>query len=227
MTKIKKQFYYIIDTIRCRFSKQFYLKNAKVKWITYNVDASSTITVKDSVVSHCGFAAHGKKNRISFVNGANMAYTSVSIHGDGNEVIFDGCSGIVALTIRGNGCKVFIGEKTTMEHAYLICMGNGNAITIGEDCMFAGQVEIWNTDSHLITDMVDNPINPSRPVVIGNHVWIGKRVCVLKGVTIGDNSVIGMGSVVAKDIPSHSIAAGNPVKVIKEGTDWKKGFIKI
>ena len=56
----------------------------------------------------------------------------------------------------------------------------------------------------------------SKPIVIGNHVWIGANSVVLPGVIIGDNVVIGAGSVVTKDIPSHSIAVGNPCRVIKE-----------
>ena len=56
----------------------------------------------------------------------------------------------------------------------------------------------------------------TAPVIIGNNVWIGGNVNVLPGVTIGDNVVIGAGSVVNKDIPSNSVAVGNPCKVIKE-----------
>ena len=52
-------------------------------------------------------------------------------------------------------------------------------------------------------------------------------VKVMKGVTIGHNSVVGMGSIVTKDISQHSIAAGNPAKVVKNGVDWKFGFIDI
>ena len=50
---------------------------------------------------------------------------------------------------------------------------------------------------------------------IGNHVWIGGRVTILKGVTIGDNAVVGAGSVVTKDVPKDAIVAGNPAKVIR------------
>ena len=56
----------------------------------------------------------------------------------------------------------------------------------------------------------------ARPITVGNDVWIGGNVCVLPGVTIGDDCVIGAGSVVVKDIPPHSVAVGNPCKVIKK-----------
>lgn len=53
------------------------------------------------------------------------------------------------------------------------------------------------------------------PVTIGNNVWLGSRVMILKGVSIGDNSVIGASSVVTKPIPANCIAAGNPAKIIR------------
>ncbi len=56
----------------------------------------------------------------------------------------------------------------------------------------------------------------AAPVTIGNHVWIGGGVIILPGVTIGDNVVIGAGSVVTKDIPSDSVAYGNPCRVVKK-----------
>ena len=60
------------------------------------------------------------------------------------------------------------------------------------------------------------------PITIGNNVWIGAQVCVLPGVTIGDNTVIGAGSVVNRDIPANVIAAGNPCRVIREITEEDK-----
>lgn len=60
------------------------------------------------------------------------------------------------------------------------------------------------------------------PIIVGNNVWIGAGVHVMPGVTIGDNVVIGAGSVVTKDIPSNSVAFGNPCKVYREITDEDK-----
>ena len=55
-----------------------------------------------------------------------------------------------------------------------------------------------------------------KRVIIGKNVWIGMNSLILKNVTIGDNSIIGAGSVVVKDVPKNTIAAGNPAKVIKD-----------
>ena len=87
-------------------------------------------------------------------------------------------------------------------------------ITIGERVMFGPAVTIAT---------VGHPINPKMreymytdPVTIGNDCWIGGNVTICPGVTIGDNTVIGAGSVVTKDIPANCVAAGNPCRVIRE-----------
>lgn len=89
-------------------------------------------------------------------------------------------------------------------------------VTIGDDCFIGPNVSIY-TACHS-TDPVER--NSRRewamPVTIGNSVWIGGSVTILPGVTIGDNVTIGAGSVVTRDIPSNSIAVGNPCKVIKK-----------
>ena len=88
-------------------------------------------------------------------------------------------------------------------------------VTIGDDCFIGPNVSIY-TACHS-TDPVERNTRQewAEPVTIGNNVWIGGSVTILPGVTIGDNVTIGAGSVVAKDIPSNSIAVGNPAKVIK------------
>lgn len=88
-------------------------------------------------------------------------------------------------------------------------------VTIGDDCFIGPNVSIY-TACHS-TDPVERNTRQewARPVTIGNNVWIGGSVTILPGVTIGDNVSIGAGSVVVHDIPSNTVAAGNPCKVIK------------
>jgi acetyltransferase-like isoleucine patch superfamily enzyme len=107
----------------------------------------------------------------------------------------------------------------TVGNYCLICPGvrisSANSITIGDDCMIAGKAYITDSDWHGVYDRVTSMGN-TAPVTIGNNVWIGDSVIVCKGVSIGDNSVIGASSVVTKDIPKNSIAAGNPAKVVRD-----------
>ena len=88
-------------------------------------------------------------------------------------------------------------------------------VTIGDDCFIGPNVSIY-TACHS-TDPIERNTRRewAEPVTIGDNVWIGGSVTILPGVTIGDNVTIGAGSVVTKDIPSNSVAVGNPCRVIK------------
>ena len=88
-------------------------------------------------------------------------------------------------------------------------------VTIGDDCFIGPNVSIY-TACHS-TDPVERNTRQewAKPVTIGNNVWIGGSVTILPGVSIGDNVTIGAGSVVTRDIPSNTVAVGNPCKVVK------------
>ena len=100
----------------------------------------------------------------------------------------------------------------------LICPGcrfdSASSITIGDNCMFAAGAYVTDADWHDIYDRTE-AVGITLPVVLKDNVWIGDGAKVCKGVTIGENSVIGAGSIVASDIPPNVIAAGNPARVIK------------
>jgi acetyltransferase-like isoleucine patch superfamily enzyme len=89
------------------------------------------------------------------------------------------------------------------------------SITIGANTMIATECSINDCDWHGLYNRT-RPFRCTKPVILGNNVWLGARVMVNKGVTIGDNSVIGAGSVVTSNIPANVVAAGNPARVVKE-----------
>ncbi len=89
------------------------------------------------------------------------------------------------------------------------------SITLGDNTMLGSNVLISDSDWHDLYDRTSAP-GDGAPIVTGKNAWIGERSIICKGVTIGENSIIGAGSVVTKDIPSNVVAAGNPAKVVKE-----------
>jgi acetyltransferase-like isoleucine patch superfamily enzyme len=100
----------------------------------------------------------------------------------------------------------------------LICPGvrvsAATEISIGESCMLAQGVFVTDADWHGVYDR-SQAIGNTAPVIIENNVWIGDSAIVCKGVRIGENSIIGAGSVVVRDVPANVIAAGNPASVVK------------
>ena len=97
-------------------------------------------------------------------------------------------------------------------------------VTIGDNCQMAPNVAIYTAGHPLHPDTRRTAWEYGIPVTIGHDVWLGGSVVVCPGVTIGDNVVIGAGSVVTKDIPSNCVAAGNPCRVIREITDEDRRF---
>ena len=112
-----------------------------------------------------------------------------------------------SLVIRGNG---FINEN-----CQITCSAN---VEIGEGCFIGRDVIIRSYDGHQIEK---EGYQVSAPIRIGNHVWIGQRAMILKGVTIGDGAVIAAGAIVTKDVPAHSVVVGVPAKVVEENITWR------
>lgn len=92
---------------------------------------------------------------------------------------------------------------------------SSEAISIGSNTMIASGCYISDSDWHDTYDRTAE-LEKHRPIRIGENVWLGVRVIVGKGVSIGDNSIIGAGAVVTRDIPANCIAAGNPARVVRE-----------
>ena len=109
---------------------------------------------------------------------------------------------------QSDDAKLTIGDKCSFSGVSIWCH---KEITIGNNVRVGANVTIMDSDQH--TD--DPRAGRDKPVKIEDNVWIGGGVTILKGVTIGKNSLIGAGSVVVKSIPENVIAAGNPCKVIR------------
>ena len=112
------------------------------------------------------------------------------------------------------GFNISLGKNFYSNHNLVILDANkvefGDNVFIGPNCGF------YTSGHPLDYERRNKGLEYAKPIKVGNNVWIGGNVCVIPGVTIGDNVVIGAGSVVTKDIPSNVVAVGNPCKVIKK-----------
>lgn len=91
-------------------------------------------------------------------------------------------------------------------------------ISIGEDVKISEGVTIRDSDNHTI---LDGKHQKTKPIIIGDHVWIGINATILKGVTIGNGAIIAAGAVVVHDVPPKAIVAGVPARIIRENVEWE------
>lgn len=136
--------------------------------------------------------------------------STMTVHG--NFTMLEGAE-IVIL----DGASVEVGNNSYMNDSLIQCESR---IIIGNNCAIAGGVIIQDTDSH---PTFDNGIEKShtKPITIGNHVWICSNSIILKGVNIGDGAIVAAGAIVTKDVPEKCMVGGNPARVIKTNVDWK------
>lgn len=121
---------------------------------------------------------------------------------------------------EGEG-RVQIGDCVLMSPGSRISASD--EITIGNGVMLANGSYVTDSDWHTIHDRTVRD-ERATPVTIGDNVWLGDHSTVLKGVTIGENSVVAARAVVTRDVPANVVVAGNPAKVVKE-LDPERGFV--
>lgn len=112
------------------------------------------------------------------------------------------------------GYNIELGEDFYMNVGCVIL--DEAKVTFGDNVFIAPYCAFYTAGHPLDVEQRNKGLEYAVPIHVGNNVWIGGNVVVLPGVTIGDNCVIGAGSVVTKDIPANSLAVGNPCKVIRK-----------
>lgn len=124
-----------------------------------------------------------------------------------------------SVIIARNGGSVEIGDDVSMSGVTIYAFRH---IGIGDHTIIGANTKIFDSDFHPIDPQIrlvnedDKEHTAMRETIIGKNVFIGCNALILKGVRIGDNAVIGAGSVVTRDVPENCIAAGNPAVVVKE-----------
>lgn len=144
-----------------------------------------------------------RTGQVTFFRMDNQSQLSV----DGNFDIF-----------YGNDVHIFSGGKLELDSGFINSYGKIEChkyIKIGKNCAIGPYAIILDSDGHQILGKCN-----TAEVIIGNNVWIGARVTILKGVHIGNGAVIAAGTIVNKDVPARSLVAGNPMHLICDNVEW-------
>jgi len=121
------------------------------------------------------------------------------------------------LSVRGN-LKLGAGFNMTAEST-IVC---AKEITFGDDCLLSWDILVMDTDEHPLYNKENERINPDKPIVVGNHVWIGCKCVLLKGANVPDNTVLAAGTLLKSSfVGENQIIGGNPPTILKGDVRWE------
>lgn len=125
--------------------------------------------------------------------------------------------------------ELYIGEKSTFENNYHMSIQEETKCKFGNDCMASNDLIVRTNDGHTIFDNEKkenintvSEIRSKRQIILGNHIWLGQRSALLYNTQIGDNTIVGLGSVVKGKFGSNCMVAGVPAKIIKRNVSWSR-----
>lgn len=191
----------------------------------------SNVYVDDKVVSKEDFPAiifntNNANSKIFIKKPKRITNITVTDKGKGGSTVNIGQRANIIRHLHVNfttNCTINIGDDCTIGTLEILMDTPNTTVNIGNDCLIGYGVNIRSGDGHTIYDINSKLIlnNPDKQIVIGNHVWIGRNVSILKNAVISSNTIVGMNSMVTKKfVNENCILAGMPAKVVKEGVNW-------
>jgi len=203
--------------------RRFLKSHSLIALSKIRITGNNILKTDHTIIRQCTISVSGNNNVVD-LGQADIFNSAISISGTDTRLCIHDAARIYNMHIiikNSVGGYIEIGSSTHLGGGTIVCAGNNNYITIGNNCMIAENVEIWNSDTHVITYQ-GGYLNNDSPIQIHNHVWLGKGVTVLKGVVIGENAIVGMKSLVTKNINPNTINAGIPSKEIRDQVNWRK-----
>ncbi|MHA7227945.1 acyltransferase [Glutamicibacter soli] len=168
----------------------------------------------------------GENNVLSLESGARLSPKSIiKFCGDNGKFSLAG-SDLPAATLGvriGSGSEVTLGRNVTTTGRCLITASEGAKVALGDDVMIAAGVQIRSDDAHPIYDANSHRrINPSKHIKIGNHVWLAYDSIVMGGSWIGDNSIVGIRSLVRGQFEPNLVLVGSPAIPVRQNATWSR-----
>ncbi|MBT2914883.1 acyltransferase [Vibrio anguillarum] len=163
-------------------------------------------------------------NHIQVGKNTRIRYCDIHVNGKNNHLIIHDGANLkgVSIELNGENCTLEIGTNCVIgENCFFSCRERNTQLFIGDNCMFSRNVKIMTSDGHdILRD--GKRINLAKSIYIGSRVWLADNVTVLKGVSIGNGSIVGINSTVTHSVADNSAAAGNPARVIADSIVWQE-----
>ena len=180
---------------------------------------------------------YGKNNTVIIKTAKEPSLINIVIYGDNNFIKIDYSEKIDRMKIlvgssqsRANKCSIKIGSNLSAGTTQILCYHSASSISIGRDCLFSWNEIIRAGElPHLLFDYKTGEfLNKSCKIEIGDHVWLGQNVAIMKNVTIPKDTIVGAFAVVTRRFKKeHSVIAGNPAKICKKNIHWEKNKHKL
>lgn len=195
--------------------------------ITRGLHKQNVIKRNGAFIKHFNVKFYGSHNSIEIEEGVRLRNCLIQVFSDNNQIrIGHDCCGQRLNIWISDGGNIDIGHNSWFTGSIHIACIEGKNVIIGDKCLFSDGITIRSGDSHSVLNLSGDRINASKDICIGNHVWVGQDVKILKGSTIGNDCIIGTGSIITgKNFNSNCAIAGNPAKVIKEQVTWDPNLL--
>ena len=184
--------------------------------------SAQRLELNDSLLDRCNLELSGPGHTLIVEAGARLWDVTLRLIGENHTCVIGAGARLRGghFLLEDSGGRLEIGAETTM-FAPMVVVSEGGSIRVGRQCLVAYGLDLRNSDGHSVLDAATRErVNPPADTTIADHVWLGNNCQVLKGVTVGTHSIAAARSVITKSVPPHTLVAGVPAKVIREGVDW-------
>jgi acetyltransferase-like isoleucine patch superfamily enzyme len=188
------------------------------------IGSQNQISMEGAQLERCNIRFTGSGNQLFFAPGSSVKDCLIEVRGNNHKLIIEADVILTKSTIwfEDHDCLIQIGKGTTMQRRGHIAVTEPyRKIEIGPRCMFSFNVDIRNGDSHTLFEIESGQRkNWAKNILIHAHVWLGAHTQIIGGADIGENTTIGIRSLVNGKIPANCIAVGSPARVAKTGFNW-------
>ena len=181
------------------------------------------VSIGISIIKGLKIISHGCDNEVVIGDFVKIHRSTIVLHGNHNKIIIKDSAYLnqVELCTEDSNNEIVIGAHTNFCGKAHLAAIEGTKIHVGDNCLFSSELHFRTGDSHSILNMQGERINPSKDIIIEDHVWIGTKVTCLKGVRVSKDSIVAATTTLCKDYDTPNVIIGGvPGRIIKTDVSW-------